>query len=726
MMGVLTAIRDRLSWAGESKAANLAREAQALIAAITPKFQLRDFDSQDRDYLKYVQQYNGWVYACASKNASSVAQIPMRLYSAPTAARQMRDKVAWRAIDRRHKQYLMTKSHLGPLLNNAADVVEIIDHPFLNLIREVNPQYNGFELVELMELSLELTGNAYWYVVLQNGVPSEIWPLQSQWVTIKRDLLKGIKAYAYGKEEADIQQLEPELVAHFRFPNPKDYFYGLGPLEAAQLPVTLNNKFDIFENSILDNNAVMPFVFSTPQNLNQAAIERLREDVNKVHRGFKKAGKFGLFTGGLEPKSMAANPKDINYTDGHRITKEKIAAIFGVPLSLLTTEDVNKSNAVEGNVAYMRHTINPRLKRIEQTINQDIMPFYDDRIFVAFDNPVPEDKEFMLTEADTRLNNYSMTINEYRERMGEDEVEWGGEPLVTGQVHPLSETPEPMAPPVVEEPEVEEPEDAEERHVHSHEYKIANPIVHAAVEADMKRWLRVQSTAIIKATDDIVLTDANVIDVFVPWSDIKRDGVDTVGAGLHRQFNDGAVEGAKRLRRSGIESEWNVRNEQAINYASQFAAERVTLITDETRQALKKLVADSIRDGETTDILKKRILHMGVGLNQRQINAQATLRKKLEGSPVNVIEGHITTLRNKQINYRAEMIARTEMSKAWAQGNMASYRESGLEEKEFSAFDDACPICGPIDGKIFKMQDHSVDIPVHPNCRCDWLPVINF
>ena len=253
-------------------------------------------------------------------------------------------------------------------------MVEIIDHPFLNLIREVNPQYNGFELIELMELSLELTGNAYWYLILENGVPVEIWPLQAQWVKINRDLIKGIRSYEYGKEEADKQLLDPDFVAHFRFPNPKDYFYGLGPLEAAQLPVILNNKFDIFENSILDNNAVMPFVFSTPQNLNEPALERLRADVEKVHKGYKKAGKFGVFTGGLEPKSMAANPKDINYTDGHKITKEKIAAIFGVPLSLLTTEDVNKSNAVEGNVAYMRHTINPRLKRIEQTINQDIMP----------------------------------------------------------------------------------------------------------------------------------------------------------------------------------------------------------------------------------------------------------------------------------------------------------------------------------------------------------------
>ena len=444
MIQTLSKLRDIFSFS-EGKALKLSGEVQELLRAIVPKFEMSRFFTKERDYEKYVKQYNGWVYACASKNAATVASVPLRLYAAPTKT-GVRDKVSWRSIDKRNKNYLTTKSHLGPLLNNAANVVEITDHPFLNMMREVNPMYNGFELIELMELSLELTGNAYWYVQLSNGVPTELWPLQSQWVNIVRNPIRGIDYYEYGKDQADSVSIDPDFVAHFRFPNPTDYFYGMGPLEAAQLPAILNVKFDEFENSMLDNNAVMPFILSTPQNLNDGAIERLRHDVNVLHRGVKKAGKFGVFTGGLEPKPLGAMPSDINYSEGLRMTKEKIAAIFGVPLSLLTTEDVNLANSREGHPQYMRNSINPRLKRIEQTINQDVMPFYDERLFVSFDNPIPDDNEFILNEANVRLANYSMTINEYREKLGEKTVAWGDEPLASGVVNPLSEAGTPEAP----------------------------------------------------------------------------------------------------------------------------------------------------------------------------------------------------------------------------------------------------------------------------------------
>jgi len=41
-----------------------------------------------------------------------------------------------------------------------------------------------------------------------------------------------------------------------------------------------------------------------------------------------------------------------------------------------------------------QNAILPRLRRIEQKLNEKMLPLFDDKLFVAFDNPVADDKEY--------------------------------------------------------------------------------------------------------------------------------------------------------------------------------------------------------------------------------------------------------------------------------------------------------------------------------------------
>lgn len=80
---------------------------------------------------------------------------------------------------------------------------------------------------------------------------------------------------------------------------------------------------------------------------------------------------------------------------------------------------------------------------------------------------------------------------------------------------------------------------------------------------------------------------------------------------------------------------------------------------------------------------------------------------------------------------RAELIASTEVTRAYAEGNRIAYRESGVvDEWEWrtAADERVCPICGPLDGKQRRLNE-PFDIginapPAHPRCRCWVVPVI--
>lgn len=79
---------------------------------------------------------------------------------------------------------------------------------------------------------------------------------------------------------------------------------------------------------------------------------------------------------------------------------------------------------------------------------------------------------------------------------------------------------------------------------------------------------------------------------------------------------------------------------------------------------------------------------------------------------------------------RARVLARTEVINAHAEATLNSFEEANIEgveiESEFTTAQDnkVCPKCSELEGKKYTLQEARGVIPVHPNCRCAWLPVV--
>ena len=84
------------------------------------------------------------------------------------------------------------------------------------------------------------------------------------------------------------------------------------------------------------------------------------------------------------------------------------------------------------------------------------------------------------------------------------------------------------------------------------------------------------------------------------------------------------------------------------------------------------------------------------------------------------IEGYFT----ENAKTRAEMVSRTEIISASNEGALHRYELSGIEKSEFLAAPDACEVCLPLDGQEYMAKEAHGIIPLHPNCRCKWLPVV--
>ena len=80
-------------------------------------------------------------------------------------------------------------------------------------------------------------------------------------------------------------------------------------------------------------------------------------------------------------------------------------------------------------------------------------------------------------------------------------------------------------------------------------------------------------------------------------------------------------------------------------------------------------------------------------------------------------------------NTRATMIARTEIIRAHAEGQLDSFVKLGVEElglmAEWVYGGGACPLCvGMAESGPYTIEEARGLIPLHPNCRCTWVPYV--
>lgn len=71
-------------------------------------------------------------------------------------------------------------------------------------------------------------------------------------------------------------------------------------------------------------------------------------------------------------------------------------------------------------------------------------------------------------------------------------------------------------------------------------------------------------------------------------------------------------------------------------------------------------------------------------------------------------------------------MARTETIAASNEGALQGYGDIGVEKVEwYTAADDrTCEECSPLHGSEYRLIESHGLIPIHPNCRCTWIPIV--
>ncbi len=371
-------------------------------------------------------ELKGTAWTCASLNAATCANFPPRLYVA-THAGQPAPKCATKALDPGADRRLRLRFSSA----KAARIEEVLDHPLLTLLQQVNPVHNRFDLWELTSLYQEVHGSSYWQLQFDSlGIPREIWPLPSQNVTPKRepDSPRLVDYYLY-RVGAKEQRFAPREIIHFRYPDPRDpYLGGLSPLRACYEQVALLADYAAMKKAVYDNNAIPAAIVSPDEVIGEEERDRLEAQWNaKFRRG--GSGRVLVGESGLRVQVLSHSMGDIAALADMRATKEDVANAFHVPLAFLTSQ-TNLANLQAAEHQHQSKAISPRLTRRDEKLNEQLVPLFDPsgRLFLASDDPVPDNREERLKQQESELKFGVVTINEVRQERGLLPVAWGDTP----------------------------------------------------------------------------------------------------------------------------------------------------------------------------------------------------------------------------------------------------------------------------------------------------------
>jgi len=187
-----------------------------------------------------------------------------------------------------------------------------------------------------------------------------------------------------------------------------------------------------------------------------------------------------------------------------------------------------------------------------------------------------------------------------------------------------------------------------------------------------------------------------------PWSNkyvgsAYRKGVVRAYADTHRELMTPGMEFYKGSREQFLRS----------MFAQPERIAKLRLLYTRTFEGMKGVTARAKQE-------MSRVLASGIANGGGPVKIAREMRQNISGL-------------SKQ---RAEVIARTETIHAHAEGQLDSFEEMGMGEVELMAEwstagdDKVCDLCAPKDGEVMTIDDARGQIPLHPNCRCTWVPSV--
>lgn len=286
-------------------------------------------------------------------------------------------------------------------------------HPLSLFAKRPNSYQSMVEFLQLAFTYIDLHGNSFIYVLgLGDGQSLQAIPLRPNRVLItpKAD---GTVVYFYVPIDGTASEaipILPEQMIHIKYPNPKDPLegqgYGVPPMSAAAKTIDVDNLMTRFLVNLFGTNGIMPGgVLEFPHEMDGDEMLKLRQQFVEEYGSVDEWGKPLVIDMGGKYRAAGMSLDDIGVDAMESRSIRRGLAPFGVPGILigLDTESQTFSNYEQAENSFWTRTMFAMFKLFEIELRFRIN--LNDGAWLAFDfSGVPAFQENILEQTEVYTN----------------------------------------------------------------------------------------------------------------------------------------------------------------------------------------------------------------------------------------------------------------------------------------------------------------------------------
>jgi len=315
-------------------------------------------------------------------------------------------------------------------LHTTGSQTDVDDPRLMELINNPNPAQDETEFRQQWAGYFALHGEAFIRKIQSYGqmagsvnLPAELHNLDPRFMHEIVDKSTGqLVAWKYANFLDGVNAEYPvsEIIQSKDF-NPYSKWRGLSPCKPVMEELQLDQSCLNFNLAFFKNDATPGFILSTDQKLQEDQRRRIREDIEKNHKGARNAFKTEIFESGLKPVASGSTHKDMEFSTQKEMSHKEILGIWRVPECLFNnTKDVNYSTMQGMMRMFWIYTLVPMMNKYRSAINRGIIMPYNPRVEIALDLlsvPAFQDELYTKTDAAKIFWDMGFTAQEVNDKL---------------------------------------------------------------------------------------------------------------------------------------------------------------------------------------------------------------------------------------------------------------------------------------------------------------------
>lgn len=309
------------------------------------------------------------------------------------------------------------------------DEQEITAHPFLDFWANPNPlhEMSGAALWRLLEIYLKLKGEGYFIMERDEfGRPAELWPVPTHWVQMTP--YQGFPYYTVRLTNGQLMEVPVDDMFVMKDLDPYDPFKrGLGQSEALADEIETDEYAAKFQKRFFFNDATPNIIIGMPKSTEEQRKRFLAEWMQRFKGVFQSHG-VATVNGDVTVNKIGESMKDMDMVNGRTFLRNAALEHYGVPREIMgITESSNRATSEAAQFIYAQNVLMPILRRREEAINHQLIPWFGDDLVWHFDDIVPRNQEFDKAVGLDGWNAGLLTKDEAREKLGMPPCKVGGD-----------------------------------------------------------------------------------------------------------------------------------------------------------------------------------------------------------------------------------------------------------------------------------------------------------